>query len=43
MKKRKTNWYLAYWTERSFRNYKNTIDFKWSGVQEEDEEDIALT
>ena len=23
-------------------NYENTIDFKWSDVQEEDEEDIAL-
>ena len=42
MKKRKTNWYLNYWTKRSSWNDENVIDFKLSDVQEKDEEDIAL-
>ena len=34
--------YLAYWTKISSWNDENVIDFRWSGVQEEDGEDIAL-
>ena len=43
MKKReRINWYLVYLTKRSSLNDENTIEFRWSGVQEEDEEDIVL-
>ena len=37
-----TNWYLVYWTKIESYNDENAIDFKWSDVKEEDEEDIAL-
>ena len=41
MKKKINHWYWAYWTKIWSWNYENVIDFRWSGVQE-DEEDIAL-
>ena len=37
-----TNWSRFYQTKSWSWNDENAFDFKWSGVQEEDEEDIAL-
>ena len=37
-----TNWYWVCWAKSWFWNDENAIDFKWSEVKEEDEEDIAL-
>ena len=36
------HWYWTYWTKPWSLNEENTIDFRWSDVQEEFEEDIAL-
>ena len=35
------NWYWVYWAKIWSKNDENAIDFKWSDVQGEDEEDIA--
>ena len=40
-KKRRTHWYWVYWAKIWFWKDENVIDFRWSGIQE-DEEDIAL-
>ena len=42
MKKKRANWYLVYWSKRWSWNDENAIDFRWSGVKKEDEEDSAL-
>ena len=36
------NWYWVYLANSCSWNYQNAIDFRWSGVQDEDEEDIIL-
>ena len=41
MKKRRNNSYWAYWGKSDSYNDENAIDFRWSGVHE-DEEDTAL-
>ena len=43
MKKRMNQLVLSLLSKKDPYNDENTIDFKWSGVKEEDEEDIALT
>ena len=42
MKKRRSNWYWVHWGKSGPYNDENAIDFRWSEVKEEDEEDIAL-
>ena len=32
----------AYWAKSNPYKYENAINFRWSNVQEEDEEEIAL-
>ena len=34
--------YWVYWSKRRSWNDENAIDFRWSDVKEEDEEDTAL-
>ena len=34
------NWYWVYWAKASPENDENAIDLSFSGVQDEDEEDI---
>ena len=36
------NWYWVYSANSCSWNYENVIDFRWSGVQDEDEKDITL-
>ena len=36
------NWYWVYWSKSWSWNDENAIDFRWSDVKEEDEEDIPL-
>ena len=36
------NWYWVYSANSCSSNNQNAINFRWSGVQDEDEEDIAL-
>ena len=36
------NWYWVYSANSCSWNDENAIDFRWSGVQDEDEEDITL-
>ena len=36
------NWNWVYWANSCSWNDENVIDFRWSGVQDEDEEDITL-
>ena len=36
------NWYWVYSANSCSSNDQNAIDFRWSGVQDEDEEDIIL-
>ena len=43
MKRERANWYWVYRTKSWSWNYENALDFKWSHVQEEAEEDIALS
>ena len=38
-----TNWLRFCWTKYWSWNDENSIDFRWSDVKEEDEEDIAVT
>ena len=40
MRKRRNHWYWVYWANGWSWNDENGIDFRWSDVQE-DEEDIA--
>ena len=42
MKKRRIQLILSLLSKSWAWNYENAIDFRWSDVQEEDEEDIAL-
>ena len=36
------NRYWVYWAKRWPLNDENAFDFRWSGVQDEEEEDITL-
>ena len=36
------NWYWVYSANSCSWNYQNAIEFRWSGVQDEDEVDITL-
>ena len=42
MKKRRSQLILSLLRKSDPNNYENVINFRWSDVKEEDEEDIAL-